>query len=310
MLALNTLINQNSSKVIEQTLIQSLKSFAKQTGLSEYKSHQHLFWILQFIRFHNGLHPTSLNKADIESFLSSLATEKNYQQSIQTKAFNSMKYLYEEFLKIPIGECQYINNKKRRGYSDHIDPICCISVINSLNGATSLMAKLAYYCKIKLKEVVNLKVSDLDLKKNTISIRNNNGSIKYKANIPLAYILDLRIQKMRAHQISKRSNFRNLKKNRRLQNESVELTNQVKQFNLFSSRDDFLFPLQDHDMDNHSAAESQLSILKSELKLSLNQYFQSAQNTSVLSSRKKSIQSSFHFQQSSCPSIRHAVDAC
>lgn len=49
----------------------------------------YIYWIRQFILFHNKRHPKDMNKAEIEAFLSHLAVEKDVAASTQNQAFNA-----------------------------------------------------------------------------------------------------------------------------------------------------------------------------------------------------------------------------
>ena len=257
MLELMTLINDNAPEIIERKLIVSLKEFIDKNAINEKQAYQHLCWILKFIRFHNGQHPSLLSKVDIESFISSLAAESVHQEAIQHKAFKAMIFLYHEFLNVEIGTCQFLQAKRRKGFGDRFNPNTCLRVLEHMQGSSLLMAKVAYYCKLRLKTVANLKVSNVDIKKNIICVYDQSKTLKYKVNIPLKIILELRIQKMRANQY-----LDSLKK----------ANKRSEQSNLFLDENDFLFPSPSH-LTTSCNNDTQLNILKNDISLAIKQQF-------------------------------------
>ena len=201
MIPLNTIINDNSPEIQEQLLIDSLCEFANNQQLTDSEINNIVSWVLRFTRFHNRQHPSGLNHSDIETFISLLATEHNYAHTTQLKAVEAITFLYKDFLKIDIGELNYVKLKKRHGFLNRFGNKTCFSVLNNMTGCCLLMSKLALLGNLKLREVVNLKLSDINIKENNINVRKNNGEIKFTLNIPFQIILDLRIQLMRVRQL-------------------------------------------------------------------------------------------------------------
>lgn len=62
----------------------------------------YLKWIRQFIRFHRGRHPREMGKAEIEAFLSDLATNRKVSASTQNQALSSILFLYRKVLEIEL----------------------------------------------------------------------------------------------------------------------------------------------------------------------------------------------------------------
>jgi hypothetical protein len=64
----------------------------------------YIFWIKQYIFFHNKKHPVHMGKNEIEEYLSSLAVEKNVSADTQNQAFSAMLFLYKEVLGVDVSE--------------------------------------------------------------------------------------------------------------------------------------------------------------------------------------------------------------
>ena len=57
------------------------------------------YWIRQYIFFHKITHPKEMGAAEIESFLTNLAVEKNVSASTQNQALAALLFLYKKFCK-------------------------------------------------------------------------------------------------------------------------------------------------------------------------------------------------------------------
>src|SRR5215210_6632267 len=59
-------------------------------------------WIKRYILFHKKRHPIEMGPAEIQSFLSHLATEKNVAASTQNQALSAILFLYKYVLLKPV----------------------------------------------------------------------------------------------------------------------------------------------------------------------------------------------------------------
>jgi len=258
MLPLNTLIHENSLKIQQIKLIDGVKSHANKSGMSELVSKQTVNWILKFSQFHNKNHPSDLNQADIESFLSSLATENNYSEATQLKALAAIRFLYQTFLRLPLSSVKFIKNKARRSFADHFGEDACQSTINRMQGSSQLMAELAVFGRLKLKQVVNLKLSDIDIKKSRITVKNDNNEIKCVLNMPIKLVLNIRIQMLRARQLAQ------------IKTQAYSNTYHIQAVSQSAVKAEYLFPVANTTSPHISSRSMQLALLKNDIKIAAN----------------------------------------
>jgi len=57
-----------------------------------------VFWIKDYILFHQKRHPLGMGKIEIEQYLSYLATERKVSATTQNQAFNALLFLYNQGL--------------------------------------------------------------------------------------------------------------------------------------------------------------------------------------------------------------------
>jgi len=64
----------------------------------------YIYWMKDFIFFHNKRHPKEMGKIEIEAYLSYLAVERNVAVSTQNQAFNGLLFLYKQVLNLPFAD--------------------------------------------------------------------------------------------------------------------------------------------------------------------------------------------------------------
>jgi len=134
----------------------------KHYSLSTEKTY--VFWIKHYIFFHHKKHPIEMAKGEIEDFLTYLATNKKVSPSTQNQAFSAILFLYKEVLGIDVSEwnIQALRAQERK----HIPVVLTIdevkSVINHLNPTYKLVVSLLYGCGLRMSEILNLRVKDID----------------------------------------------------------------------------------------------------------------------------------------------------
>ncbi len=271
MLSLNSIVQENLPFRQEERLVNGLKGYCSKLGFSSLETNRIIVWTLRLLRFHNDQHPSDLSLQDIRTFIAFLAEEHSYSQTIQVNAINAIMFLFNEFLKIPMPFIEPFPGNKRRGYAERFGETNCRNVICHLKATTLLISKLTLLTNSTLKDIFNLRLSDIDLKKNQITIRNRDNSVKYLVKIPIQLILDLRIQLMRSKQL--------IRSNKNLFAVRLNTDNLVKKHNTkLKNRDNFissgyLFYLQKHDLLGNDSRSNQFQLLKSDIRFAIRKQF-------------------------------------
>ncbi len=124
----------------------------------------YLFWIKQYIFFHDKKHPVDLEKKDIEYFLTYLATKRKVAPTTQNQAFSALLFLYREVLGVDMSEW---NIQALRAHERHHIPVVLTKeevklILDNLNGIYRLIVSLMYGCGLRMSEVLNLRIKDID----------------------------------------------------------------------------------------------------------------------------------------------------
>ncbi len=124
----------------------------------------YLFWIKQYIFFHDKKHPIDLGKEDIEYFLTYLATKRKVAPTTQNQAFSALLFLYREVLGIDMSEW---NIQALRAHERHHIPVVLTKeevklILDNLDGIYKLIVSLMYGCGLRMSEALNLRIKDID----------------------------------------------------------------------------------------------------------------------------------------------------
>jgi integron integrase len=124
----------------------------------------YISWIKRYIFFHHKKHPIEMGKEEIEAFLTHLAIDRKVSATTQNQAFNAILFLYTQVLGVPLKDqnIQALRAQQRI----HIPVVLTKEeigrVISNLSGVYQLMGYLMYGCGLRMKEVLSLRVKDID----------------------------------------------------------------------------------------------------------------------------------------------------
>jgi len=121
-------------------------------------------WIKRYILFHNKKHPIDMGKSEIEQFLSYLASTKNVAPSTQNQAFNALLFLYTQVLGVDLRDqnIQALRAKERIHIPIVLSKEEVFLIISMISGIYQLMVSLMYGCGLRMKEVLSIRIKDID----------------------------------------------------------------------------------------------------------------------------------------------------
>ncbi|MFA6904420.1 MAG: integron integrase [Gallionellaceae bacterium] len=137
----------------------------------------YLYWIKFFILHNNKRHPKDMGAAEVEAFLSHLATQREVSAGTQNQAKHAILFLYKQVLGIELPWLDGITSAKP---SKRLPLVLTQSEIARLLKATSgtsgLVVRLLYGTGMRLMEGLRLRVKDVDFEKRSITIRGGKGN--------------------------------------------------------------------------------------------------------------------------------------
>jgi integron integrase len=173
-----------------------LKHFSLKTEKS------YLYYIKDFLRYHQMRHPRDLGVEEIREYLSHLAVEKHVAASTQNIALSALLFLYKQVLIIDL---PYIDHIERAKQPDRLPVVFSVEevrrILNQLEGLPHLVASLLYGSGLRLGECVKLRVKDLDFTYQQITVRDAKGYKHRVTMLPQSLILPLQQQLLVAKRI-------------------------------------------------------------------------------------------------------------
>ncbi|GAA5170043.1 MULTISPECIES: integron integrase [Halomonadaceae] len=159
------------------------------------------YWIRYFIRFHGTQHPASMGASEVHAFLEHLAVERHVAAATQNQALNALVFLYRHILEQPLGDIGEFSRAKRpRRLPVALSHEEVMRVIGFLSGYMHLMGTLMYGSGLRLIETCRLRVRDIDIERQVITVRAGKGNKDRTTLLPATCILTLRQQIATAEQ--------------------------------------------------------------------------------------------------------------
>ncbi len=152
-------------------------------------------WIKRYIWFHKKRHPREMGAAEVEAFLSHLATDRGVSASTQNQALCALLFLYRKVLEV---ELDWVENITRAKPSEHVPIVLTrdevATVLGRMSGRNWLMASLMYGTGMRLTECLRLRIQDVDFGYRQITVFNGKGAKDRVVPLPESLIPSLKEQ--------------------------------------------------------------------------------------------------------------------
>ena len=136
----------------------------------------YLHWTRRFILFHGKRHPREMGGAEVEAFLSHLATEGRVAPSTQNQALAALLFLYREVL---AKELPWMDGMVRAKRPARVPVVLTENEVRALlaqlDGTRWLATSLLYATGMRLLEGLRLRVKDVDFERREITVRDGKG---------------------------------------------------------------------------------------------------------------------------------------
>ncbi len=159
----------------------------------------YLGWIRRFILASGKRHPRDMGAADVEGFLSHLATEGDVAAGTQNQALSALLFLYRVVLGIDLPWMESIVRAKRpRRLPTVLSQDEVRRLLAVMDGRAWLLASLLYGTGMRLMEGLRLRVKDVDFARNDIVVRDGKGGKDRHTMLPRSLVEPLQREVERA----------------------------------------------------------------------------------------------------------------
>jgi integrase len=178
--------------VVEKTNWPLLEARVRETlrvAHYSYRTEQtYLGGIRQFVTFHQGRKPSTMDASHVRDFLRHLAMERQVASSTQNQALNAVVFLFKSVLKKDIGDFSDFQ-RARRGFRL---PVVASreeikAVIGQLSGRERFMGALLYGTGMRINELLRLRVQDVQFDQNQLMVRGGKGDKDRYVPFPKKY---------------------------------------------------------------------------------------------------------------------------
>lgn len=155
----------------------------------------YVYWIRSFIHFHGKRHPKDMGQAEVESFLTMLASGRNVAASTHKQALSALLFLYQQVLGQELPWLETIGRpKSARKLPVVLTPREVSAVLAAMDGEHRLLGQLLYGTGMRLMEGLRVRVKDIDFEHRAIVVRDGKGGKDRVVMLPDSLIEPLRVQ--------------------------------------------------------------------------------------------------------------------
>lgn len=150
-------------------------------------------WVKRFIYFHQKRHPADMGAAEVEAFLSALATELEVSASTQNQAMHAILFLYRDVLGVTL---PWLDGITRAKINKRLPVVLTVAETQALlrrlpSDTNGLIVRLLYGTGMRIKECLRLRVKDVDLARGEIIVREGKGGKDRITMLPAALVPSL-----------------------------------------------------------------------------------------------------------------------
>lgn len=176
-------------------LLNQLRERARYLHYSLSTEKAYVYWVRFFIRWSGMRHPRDMGTAEVEAFLTMLATERHISPSTHKQALSALLFLYKEVLGLDL---PWMEALRRPSYTRRIPAVLTrdevARLLGQLEGPVGLVARLLYGTGMRLMEGLRLRIKDVDFDRKVIVVREAKGNKDRVVMLPRTLVDPLKTQ--------------------------------------------------------------------------------------------------------------------
>ncbi len=165
----------------------------------------YVYWVRAYIRFHGLRHPAELSNAEVESFLTWLATERSVAPNTHKQALSALLFLYQKVLRMDLPWLAEIGRPRQQRRlpavlsQDEVGRL--LAALDAHDRLQGLIGRVLYGTGMRLTEVLRLRVKDIDFDRRAIIVREGKGAKDRVVMLPASLQAPLRYQLAQARDV-------------------------------------------------------------------------------------------------------------
>lgn len=160
----------------KSAFLNEMSRFMRQQGMSLRTEKTYLHWVKRYIRFHKLAHPLDLKDEHVVQFLSHLANDCHVAVNTQKTALNGIAFLYNQFLKRPLGDLGFHYAKQGRRLPDVLSMQEVADILSFMPARDRVIFSVLYGSGLRITECLRLRVKDIDFDKAALTVCDSKGN--------------------------------------------------------------------------------------------------------------------------------------
>jgi len=165
-------------------LLNKTRDVIRTNHFSSNTEKSYLGWIYRFIIFNNKRHPKEMGDMEVTQYLNYLTEKRNVSPSTRNQAMNALVFLYSKVLNTPLSSLDFKHAKIRKRLPVVLSREEVQEILDNLQGEYRLMVSLIYGSGLKLNECLGLRILDINIEREEITIHNENGEADRTTLLP------------------------------------------------------------------------------------------------------------------------------
>lgn len=190
--------------------IERLRGEIRLRGYSIRTERSYLFWVKQYILYHQKRHPAEMGATEVKAFLTWLAVERHVAVNTQKVALNALVFLYHKMLQQDLGEMDFRLATKQRYLPCVLSRPEVASILRNLNERDRLIIGLLYGSGLRVTECLRLRVQDIDLERLALTVRDGKANKDRQTLLSPSLVVPLRKMIEAAIQLQQQDNLRGI----------------------------------------------------------------------------------------------------
>ncbi len=159
-----------------QSLFETVRRELRLRNYSHKTIKAYLSSLRSFAEYFYPCHPRELTETEIRSYLLYLLESKGLAAATVNQTFNALRFLYVELYQRPFVINQLPRPQKEKRLPDVLNDKEVIELLNAVSNIKhKTMLMLAYAGGLRVSELVNLRIEDVDVQRHLIHIRGAKG---------------------------------------------------------------------------------------------------------------------------------------
>ncbi|MCH8486762.1 MAG: integron integrase [Candidatus Cyclonatronum sp.] len=185
-------------------LLTQLRNEIRTLGYAWSTEKTYVYWVRDFILYHNKKHPSALGHDHVRDYLNHLVNKRSIAPSTQNQALSALLFLYKKLLNQPDFQVEGLNwSKKPKRLPVVLSKNEIAALFHHLDEKLLLHLKLMYGAGLRVSELIRLRVCDVDFENGQLMVHSGKGKKDRFSLLPetLRPGLEEQIQKVfRIHQ--------------------------------------------------------------------------------------------------------------